>query len=133
MPRIVADLLPAADEVEALVEFVEESRDLAGVVLQVRVHGDQYGSAGRAYPSIKRRRLAEVCTEMDDRDVVVFGIEAVQDLGATILAAVVDEDDFVTSCDLFEGDPKLPVKLLQAILLVKKRDQDADFDFVAHG
>src|SRR5262249_14299113 len=65
VPGVVADLLPAADHVEAAVQGGEEAGDLLRVVLQVGVEGEDDVAAGGPEAGRERGGLAEVAPEAD--------------------------------------------------------------------
>src|SRR5580658_11184650 len=59
---------PSADDVVALFELGEEARNLAGVVLQVAVHGDDELAGGVVEAGGERRGLPEVAAKLYDKD-----------------------------------------------------------------
>ena len=56
-------LAPAADDVVALVELLEQARDVVRIVLQVAVHEDEDLAAAVVDPRLHRGRLPEVAAE----------------------------------------------------------------------
>jgi len=69
--RIAPVLLPAGDEVIALVELREEVRDLGGVVLEVGVDRHDHVAGGDLEAGCQRRDLAEPPPQSHDPDVRV--------------------------------------------------------------
>ena len=68
--RVAPLRLPAADEVEALVELRQQPRDLGRIVLEVGVDRDDDVALGVREPRRERRRLAEVPAQADHPHVV---------------------------------------------------------------
>jgi hypothetical protein len=73
--RVAAPCLPAADQVEPLVQLREQARNLGRVVLEVGVDGDDDVAVGVCEAGRERRRLAEVLAQADDANVVVCAVE----------------------------------------------------------
>ena len=71
----MAGLLPAADDVVALVELVQKPRDLGRIVLKVAVQGENQVAPARLKPRGERGRLAEVATEPDGAHARVVSAE----------------------------------------------------------
>ena len=94
VPRIVADLLPAADAVEPFVDLGQEAGDLARVVLQVGVERDDQVAAGGVEAGREGGRLAEIAAEADAADARIGRRELLDSLPRAVGRAVVDEDDF---------------------------------------
>ncbi|OPZ81004.1 MAG: hypothetical protein BWY75_03657 [bacterium ADurb.Bin425] len=46
---IFSFLAPAADDVKAFVEFIEQTLNVGGIILQVGIHRDNYVAAGIVY------------------------------------------------------------------------------------
>ena len=65
VPGIVADALPAADDVVAIGDGAEKTGNLGGIVLQVGVEGQDHVAAGRVEAGGQGRRLAEVAAKAD--------------------------------------------------------------------
>src|SRR3989442_860685 len=99
-PRVPSLRAPAADDVVALFYFGDKGRDLFRIVLQVAVHGDDNVAAGGVEARLQRRRLAEVPAQGDNLDARIALINFVECPRCLVLAAVVDEDDFVRLAQL---------------------------------
>ena len=125
--RIAAVGLPAAHEVEALVELGEQPRDLGGIVLEVAVDRDDHLAGCLGEARIERGRLAPVASEPHDADVCV-----VRRAGRPAPANVPSVDPSSTNTtshslgQRVEGRAELRVELLDAALLVTHRDDDRD-------
>lgn len=87
----MADFLPSHDHVEPFVEFRKEGRDLARIILQVRIHGEHQIARDPVESRGKRDRFAEIAAKPDDLDLRVFGTQGRQLLVGTVGAAVVNE------------------------------------------
>src|SRR5207248_1127196 len=94
VPWIVADFLPPADHVLAVVQGRKEAGNLARVVLEVRVEGHDEFAAGGLEPGGQRRRLAEIAPEADAANPRVAAREPLDGLPRAVGAAVIDEDHF---------------------------------------
>ena len=77
MPGVAPARLPAADEVEALVQLRQQLRDLGGVVLEVAVDRDDDVAAGLGEAGGEGGRLAEVAAQPDDADARRGGVSRV--------------------------------------------------------
>ena len=78
--------------------MLDHRRDVARIVLQIAVGGDDEASARVCEAGGKRRGLAEVAAEADDAQVRIARPAAVARIvEALVRAAVVDDDDFVAS------------------------------------
>ena len=68
-PRVVAPVAsPAAHNVVALVDLLQQVRYVVRVVLHVAVQKDEHRAAAVVDPRLDRRRLAEVAAEAHDAD-----------------------------------------------------------------
>ncbi len=121
MPRIVADLLPAAHDVAVPFHHGEQPGDFARVVLQIGVEGDNEFAAGGAETGAERGRLAEIAAEANPADSLV-GFNQPPHLGPRAVGrAVVDEDNFqVIPRRLGHGD-HLGMERRQAFGFVEQR------------
>src|SRR5690606_2742385 len=84
---------PADDDVEALLEFGQQARDVGGIVLQVGVHRDDDRAAGMAEPGGHRRGLSEALPEADDANARLRCGQPSEDLERAITRAVVTVDE----------------------------------------
>jgi len=127
-PGIVADLLPAADHVHALVHSGQEAGDFVGVVLEVGVQGEDQLAAGVGKPSAQGRRLPEVAAEPNPPHAGVLGGDPANRLPGAVRRAVVHENHLdlqpVRRRDLVD----LLVQDLQTLLLAEHGDDDRQHD-----
>src|SRR5690606_15480495 len=91
---VLALAAPAADDVEPGrgVEALDEAGGVAGVVLEVGVHGNDVAAAGAAETRGEGGGLAESAGELDDADAGVAAGGLVEALEAGVGAAVVHDD-----------------------------------------
>ena len=125
-PRIAAPRLPAGDQVEALVEFREQTRDLCRIVLEVAVDRDDDIALGLRKPGSERRRLAEVAAQPDDPHVVRAGMQLHQGRERPVGGPVVDEDRLPVRADALKRAAQLVEQQGDAPLLVVDGDDDGD-------
>ena len=110
VPRIVADLLPAADAVEAAVDLGQEAGDFARIVLQVGIERDDQFARGRVKTGRESRRLAEIAAEANAAHARI-GRRQPLDLGPrAVRRAVVDEDDLQIVTVLLATSANSPCK-----------------------
>src|ERR1043166_7949525 len=121
----------AADRVP-LIERGGQARDVGGVVLQVGVHGHDHPPTRGLEARVGGRRLAGVRLESDESDTSIALAEATDDLGAPVLAAVVDEDDLELDAQSFEHRAELDPQWRGILLLVVHRDDDRETDHQVH-
>ena len=77
-------------------------RDVARVVLQIAVGGDDQAAPRVGEAGGEGRRLAEVAAEPDDAHTRVRRLKRRQELEAVVRAAVVDDDELVRSARALE-------------------------------
>src|SRR2546430_9404011 len=117
----------AADRVP-LIELGEQARDVGRVVLQVGIHGHDHPPTRGLEARVGGRRLAGVRLESDESDTSIALAEATDDLGAPVLAAVVDEDDLELDAQSFEHRAELGPQWREILLLVVHRGDDRETD-----
>src|SRR5580704_7655291 len=123
-PVIAAGIAPAADEVEALLDFLEEARDFFGVVLEVAVHRDNDVAASEVEAGFERGGLAEIAAEADDIDAVIVLVNVGKNFERVIAAAIVDENELVGLADGVHDLGDLHVERRDVFLLVEERDHN---------
>ena len=98
---------------------LEESRKIAGVILTVSIHHGGVGPGGGKQACVEGGALAEIFGEADDADIFLLREEC----GGTVVASVVDSDDFSLGKELAgfveNGD--------DILLLVIKGDDERKF------
>ncbi len=122
VPRIVADLLPAADQIESLAQLRQEIRNLRRIVLQVRVHGDHVGPACRVKARLESRGFAKVPAEANPTHTRIVRRQLLDYLPRRIATAIVDEEDLDVQIPLAGHGGDLAMQLRQAFALVVDRD-----------
>ena len=123
--RVLAVLLPARDQVVALVELAEQRRDLGRVVLAVAVEGDDDGRRGCARSRQRARPTCRRCgpRSIDDQ-VVAAGGAVAQVIAGAVGRSVVDEDQFVVRPRSASGRVDLVDQPGKGTALVEDRDDD---------
>src|SRR5205085_10054171 len=71
MPRIVTHLFPAADAIQALIDFGQETRNLAGIILQVGVERQNELATGDGKAGRQSRRLPKISPKANPADPLV--------------------------------------------------------------
>src|SRR5256712_8849950 len=112
----------------ALIELGEQARDVGRVVQQVCIHGHDQPPTRVLEALVGGRRLAGVRLESDESDTSIALAEATDDLGAPVLAAVVDEDDLELDAQSFEHRAELGPQWREILLLVVHPDDDRETD-----
>ena len=115
---------PAGDEVEAVVEGADHSRELGGVVLAVGVHEHDDVALGEGQPGPQRRRLAPV--DPQPLDLHAGQGEGGDDVGGAVSAPVVDHDHLGRGGDRLQLRHESLQQVGQALGLVEGGDHDRD-------
>jgi hypothetical protein len=123
--RVLSALLPARDQIEALVQLREQLGNLARVVLPVGVQRDDGRAAGDHEAVSQRRRLPEVAPELEDEDVAARGGETLHLGEGPVGGAVVHEEYLVVPRPL-HGSLDLREQRRQAVDLVVDRYDERD-------
>ena len=116
-------LPPAADDVVALVELLEQPPDVGRVVLEVAVHRDddsprawsKPAAIAAVWPKFRRSWTSEPPVARGERGELRVG---------AVAAAVVDDDDLVRAPELVERVDELASSGSTFVLLVVDRDDD---------
>jgi hypothetical protein len=85
---------PAADDVSALVDFFDQSRDVGGIVLKIAVHGDDQVAPGMVEAGGHGGGLSEIFPQLNDFKGWAGLGQPAGDVKCVVGAAVVDEDHF---------------------------------------
>ena len=123
--RILPHLPPAAHDVVPAIEHLDHLRDIARIVLEIAVGGDDDAAARVVEPGGKRRRLAEVAPEPDDAQMRIERLQPRQDREALVRAAVVDDQQLVRASPCRQRLGELPVELDERRRFVANRNDDA--------
>jgi hypothetical protein len=124
--RVAALRLPAADEVEALVELGQQPRDLRRIVLEVGVDRHDHVALGVREARRQGCRLAEVPAQPDHADVALRVVQPGQRRVGAVGRAVVDEDRLPGLAERLERGLQLVVEERHRPLLVVNGDDDRD-------
>src|SRR3989304_5696490 len=131
-PRILPARPPARHRVPP-VQVTEQRRDVVGVVLEVRIHGDDPAPAGRLEPGVGGRRLSRVDLEPDEPHAGIALAESTNRLRAPVPAPIVHEDDLVAEAGRIEDFPDLRPEERQVGLLVVHGDDQGEIEGGAGG
>jgi hypothetical protein len=121
---VLTVLTPAADDVIALVDLLEQTRDVAGVVLQIPVHQNDHVSRGVVEACRQGGRLPEIAPELDELESRIAGAEGGGALEGGVAAPVVDHDDLVGLARPLQHRGQSLVERRDALLLVVDGDDD---------
>ena len=122
-PEIIDTILaPAADDVVALGNFLEEQRDVGGIVLQVAVHGDDVFAAGMVEAGSKAGGLAKVAAQLDHGHAAIDGGDFAQQIEGAIEGTIVDQHHLETSRRCFHDGLEAGVQVGDILLLVVERN-----------
>jgi len=105
---------------------VHECRDVARVVLEVAVHGDDDGGPGVVKAGSKRGSLAEVAPQLDERGTFVAPDRFQHGSGRAVGAPVVHEDDLVVERRLGHRRRDVPPARRRVLRLVVQGHNDGD-------
>src|SRR6516162_3498112 len=94
MPGIMAGPFPAAYNINLAAACSQQTRDLVGIILQVRVHSYYDFAVRSSKTGGKRRGLAEVPPQANAMDAGIFASQVADDLPRTVRAAIIDKQDF---------------------------------------
>src|SRR6185437_8617260 len=115
---------PSAHHVVAFLQLGEEARNLAGVVLQVAVHGDDEFTGGVVEAGGERRGLAEVAAQLDHEDARIDRGNLLKQTVRAVARAVIDEDQFKAGLHMLHHLLHAIVKARDALLFVVEGDDD---------
>jgi hypothetical protein len=124
---------PAGHHVVTFRELLEQRRDVGGVVLQVRVDGNQHLSRRVVDGRHHGGRLAVVPAKLEHLEPRVLRGEPPQHGHGAVGAAVVDGDDFVGHPEFLHHRGDLLDQQREVLLLVEDRGQDRDGEARRHG
>ena len=109
----------------AVVEHGDEPRDVARIVLEVAVGGDDDAAARVIEPGRERGCLPEVPPETNDAETRIVGLKPLEDLKRVVGAAIVDHDDFIRAAGGGQRLGQLRIELFERRGLVSNRNDDA--------
>jgi len=121
-------LTPAAhgiDDVVTLRPLLDEDLDSFGSVLEIGVHQDDRLARGLREPCLERSLMPEIAREVKDLQVGIVLVEAVEDIGRAVGAAVVDEHDLErAAADALQDGDEARHELGEAFALVVDGNDD---------
>ena len=123
-PRVLPILSPAADHIVPLVKFVQDLRNVGGIVLEIGIHGNDDPALGMIETCRQGRRLSEVASELQHQDMMVPFGEIGQDSTASVAASVVDEENLVFELESLENPRQILVQDLKIGFLVVDGNDD---------
>ena len=94
-PMVAPRHAPAAYQVVALLNSLQEFRNLRGIVLQVAVHGDNHFAAREVEPGLERRRLPEIPPQPHHIHPPVVLENIFEHFVGFVAAAVVHKNNFI--------------------------------------
>ena len=115
---------PAADDVVAFFELGEEAGDLAGVVLEVAIHGEDEVALRVVEAGSEGGGLAEVAAELDDEDAGIDGGDLFKEAVGAVARAVVHEDQLEGVVPLLHDGLEAVVEGGDVLLFVVEWDDD---------
>ena len=95
---------PAAHQVVAFFDLVQEERQILREVLQVGIHRDDEIAARGGQAGLQRGGLSEVAPQFDDAETGLGRDQRLGDVERSIRAAVVDEDELEAIAPLESSD-----------------------------
>ena len=117
---------PAARDVIAGLDRLDEARDVLGRVLEVAVHRDDDPAAGTGQPGVHRRVLARVPLEPHRAHARVAGVDRLEHREAAVGRSVVDVDHLVRAAESLERGREPPVQLVKRRALLEQRHDDGE-------
>ncbi len=129
-PRVT----PAADQIVALFNFLQEAGNLFGVVLQIPVHGNDHVAAREIESRLQRGRLSKIPPQAHDIHAAIVLVNVGKYLEGIIAAAVVHKNQFVALADGIHHLGDFHVQRRDVLLLVEERDDDgiSNAGFASH-
>src|SRR5579859_2566598 len=99
--RVLAMLAPATDNIVALVQLLQETRNIYRVVLKIAIHENQHLAGAMMNTGRNGGGLPIVTTEPDNVRARVRCCQFAQLLKGIIATAIINVDDFVSKWLLF--------------------------------
>ena len=124
--RILPVVAPAAHDVVALLELVDQPRDVRRVVLAVPVEGDDERAAGQVEAGRQRGGLAEVRAKLHDAERRQLDRELAEARARRVRRSVVDDDQLVRLPQALHDVPEAHEEGADVVLLVVDGDDDGE-------
>ncbi len=125
-PGILAVLPPAVDHVVTLFELLHDTGNILRIILEIRVQGNDDFPSGIIKSGGNGGGLPEIANKLQDTNPLIQGSQAMEFLGASIGASIIDEEDFATG---FPGDQTLVETVVQGferLEFVKNGNDDGE-------
>ena len=119
-------LPPAADDVVALVDLLDEAADVRRVVLEVAVHRHDHLAASRGRSRRPSLRSGRSCAAAGPASASGRSCRREEPRIGLVLASVVDQDDLVRPSERVERLDERAVQRLDVVLLVPQGNDDRD-------
>ena len=123
---VLAILAPAGNNVVAFVQLGHEAADIGGIILQIAVHRHDDVAPRIVDARHEGGRLAAVARQMDNRKRLVSGGQLVKNFGAAVLAAVVDQQQFIGRVQLARFFRHPGVEFAHVVALVVDGNDDGN-------
>ena len=107
-------------------QLFQQARDVARVILQVRVDGDDDLARSLFEAGAECGRLAMVAAKSQNRPARVALMHDAQGFEAAVAAAIIDHDDFAVTVQRIEHVPQLPVQRGDGLCFVVQRNDDGE-------
>jgi len=125
-PGIFSVLSPAVDHVVTLFELLHDEGNILRIILEIRVQGNNDFSPSIIKSGGNGSGLPEIANKLQDTNSWIQGSQALEFLGASIGASIVDEEDFATG---FPGDQTLLETVVQgfeSLEFIKNGNDDGE-------
>jgi len=125
-PGILAVLPPAVDHVVTLFELLHDARNILGIILEIRVQGNDDCPPGIIKSGGNGSGLPEIADKLQDTNPLIQGSQALEFLGTSIGTSIVDEENFATG---LPGDQTLVETVVQGfegLEFVKNGNDDGE-------
>lgn len=115
---------PAADDIVALIQLLNDERNVLRIILQVGIQRNNDLSSRMLEAGSQRCCLAEVAGKKKCLNPGISGSQHLDGVGTSIQTAVIDEDYLGAESQGIQHRFELLVEGIQVFLFVKNRDND---------
>jgi hypothetical protein len=122
MPGIVTCFFPATDDVAAPLDFRNESRHLAGIILQIGVQREYEIALSNSKSRTQCGRFAEIAAQSDSPNPRIVSHQLLDGFPGMICRAIVDENEFEIVILFARDFGQLAMELCEAFHLVVHRN-----------
>ena len=109
---------PAADDVVTLAQFLQEQRNVVGIVLQIAIHGDHVLAFGVIESGGQRGSLAEVAAQLHHYHAAIDRGNLLQHPEGVVATAIVDKHQLERLAGSFHHDLQAVVELGDILFFV---------------